>query len=180
LILDEQTISKILENDRRAILDLYHYTFNVLMSSTVRYKNNKEDQMAIVNSSFLKIVKNINKYKIGTAYFSWAKRIVQNEIIDNFRKDKKYKEFFNSEIDESDIEIETHADIDYQTEEEELLIMLNKLPPATKVVFNLFAIDGFSYKEIAEKLGVTKETVKWHLKSARKNLKQQLNKELTN
>lgn len=150
------------------------------MSSAVRYSNNNEDQMAIVNNSFLKIVKNIRNYKIGTAYFSWAKRIVQNEIIDNFRKDKKYKELFDTEIDENEIEIETHSDIDYQTEEEELIIMLNKLPPATKVVFNLYAVDGYSYKEIAEKLEIAKETVKWHLKSARKKLKQQLNKEITN
>ena len=54
---------------------------------------------------------------------------------------------------------------------EELNDMLFLLPKATNVVFNLFAIDGFSHKEISEKLGITTNTSKWHVKEARKNLK---------
>ncbi len=178
--LDKENIEKIKNNDRRTVLELYRYTFNALMGSAVRYKNNQEDQMVIVNNCFLKIVKNIDKYKIGTAYFSWVKRIAHNEIIDTFRKEKNYKELFNHEVDETIINVEETSTIDKEFEEEELLAMLNELPPATKIVFNLFAIDGYSYNEIAEQLGIGKETVKWHLKSARKKLRAKLTKVKTN
>ena len=85
----EDIIREVEKGNRKITLDLYHYSFNVLMSSAVRYKNHKEDQMEIVNNAFVKIVTNINSYKPGTAYFSWIKTIVKREIIDDFRKNKK-------------------------------------------------------------------------------------------
>jgi RNA polymerase sigma-70 factor (ECF subfamily) len=143
------------------------------MSTAVRYKTNKEDQMSIVNTAFMKIVDSIEQFKIGSNYFSWAKRIVQNTVIDDFRKNKKYQELFNIDIDEatetfkSDLSPEVYREM----EAEEVQQILDQLPPATKITFNLFAIDGYSYKEIAEELNVGFETVKWHVKEARKRLK---------
>jgi RNA polymerase sigma-70 factor (ECF subfamily) len=150
---------------------LYEQSFNVLMSAAVRYKNNDEDRMTIVNNSFLKVIQKIDQFKVGTAYFSWVKRIVQNEIIDDFRRNKKYETLFDFEKDESLTEEEVHAEVDFETEENALLEMLNVLPPATKMVFNLYAIDGYTSKEICEKLNISYETVKWHIKEARKKLK---------
>ena len=86
------------------------------MSSAVRYKNHKEDQMEIVNNAFVKIVTNISSYKPGTAYFSWIKTIVQREIIDDFRKNKKYKELFkmsdSDTVQESVVEPEVYESMD--------------------------------------------------------------------
>jgi RNA polymerase sigma factor (sigma-70 family) len=56
-------------------------------------------------------------------------------------------------------------------EAEELNNMLLELPKATRIVFNLFALDGYSHKEISEELGIRLETTKWHMKEARKRLK---------
>ena len=69
------------------------------------------------------------------------------------------------------LEEATYNEIDSQIEAEELNDMLLSLPKATRVVFNLFAIDGFSHKEITEKLNIKLETSKWHMKEARKRLK---------
>ena len=55
---------------------------------------------------------------------------------------------------------------------ESAMQMLNVLPPATKLVFNLYAIEGYKSKEIVEELNISYETVKWHIKQARKKLKQ--------
>lgn len=144
------------------------------MGAAVRYKNNDEDRMVIVNNSFLKVIQNIEKYKVGTAYFSWVKRIVHNEIIDEFRRNKKYKELFDFENEESGSEEEVYAEVDYKVEEESLQNMMEQLPPATKLVFNLYAIDGYTNKEICGQLDISYETVKWHIKEARKRLKKQL------
>ncbi len=170
--INKPLIEKILENDRKTILELYHETFSVLMSVAVRYKNNEEDQMTIVNNSFMKIVTKIETYKVGSSYFSWAKRIAQNEVIDEFRREKRYKELFNFESEEEQgTEAIIENEIDKQVETEELERILHQLPPATKVVFNMYAIDGYSSKEIQEELNIKYETVKWHIKEARKKLR---------
>ncbi|MEX1193233.1 MAG: RNA polymerase sigma factor [Brumimicrobium sp.] len=171
--LDNDTIQQIKKNDRKVILQLYENTFNVLMSTAVRYKSNKEGQMEIVNASFMKIIGSIEQFKVGSNYFSWAKRIVQNTVIDDFRKNKKYQDLFKIDTDEtSEVLGEKLAPEVYEgMQAEEIEHVLNQLPPATKVTFNLFAIDGYSYKEVAEELNVGYETVKWHVKEARKRLK---------
>ena len=127
--------------------------------------------MEIVNNAFMKIVTNINSYKPGTAYLSWIKTIVQREIIDDFRRNKRYKELFK--MSDSDVVQDSVVDPDvYESMDSEAAFeMLNVLPPATKLVFNLYAIEGYKSKEIAEELNISYETVKWHIKQARKKLK---------
>jgi RNA polymerase sigma-70 factor (ECF subfamily) len=144
------------------------------MGNAVRYKRNQEEQMEIVNNAFMKIITNIDRFEPGTAYFSWAKRIVQREIIDDFRKNKRYRELFNQDAELSRHEIEQYSQIDDNIEAEELKKMLNILAPATRLVFNLYAIDGYSAKEITEELEISYETVKWHIKEARKKLRAEL------
>ncbi len=152
------------------------------MSAAVRYHNNREDQMDIVNTAFMKVVRNIDRYKLDTNYFAWAKRIVENVVIDRYRKNKRYKEQFrHSESEEylayssEQSERKSSTTISIQNfEMEEVERVLNQLPPATKVTFNLYAIDGYSYKEISKELDIGYETVKWHIKYARKKLRELL------
>ena len=167
----EDIIREVEMGNRKITLDLYHYSFNVLMSNAVRYKNHKEDQMEIVNNAFVKIVTNISSYKPGTAYFSWIKTIVQREIIDDFRKNKRYKELFKMSDSDTVQESVVDPDVYESIDNESALQMLNVLPPATKLVFNLYAIEGYKSKEIVEELNISYETVKWHIKQARKKLK---------
>ncbi len=170
--IDELFVKRIVENDRKTVLNLYHETFSVLMSVAVRYKKNEEEQMTIVNNAFMKIITKIETYKVGTSFFSWAKRIVQNEVIDDFRREKKYKELFNFESEKEEQTVTTiENEIDAKMEAEEMEVLLHQLPPATKLVFNMYAIDGYTTKEIEEELNVKYETVKWHIKEARKKLR---------
>ena len=141
------------------------------MSVAYRYKNNEEDAKSLAISSFLKILKNIEKYKDEIPFEAWIRRISINNAIDDFRKNQRRKDIieyndkikFEKNYSINEYELEINA--------EELNDMLFLLPKATNVVFNLFAIDGFSHKEISEKLGITTNTSKWHVKEARKKLK---------
>lgn len=144
------------------------------MATAVRYKSNQEEQMTIVNNAFMKILDNIQKFKVGTSYFSWAKRIVVNTAIDDFRSDKKYKDLFELGFDTTNLD-QSSEEVESDIEAEVLRKLINELPPATKVVFNLFAVDGLTNKEISEELDITYETVKWHLKFARKELREKIN-----
>lgn len=170
--INDSLIKSIQNKDRKVMTELYKETFSLLMSVVVRYKQNNEDQMSLVNNSFLKIVSKIDQFKVGTSFFSWAKRIAQNEVIDDFRKEKRYKEMFHFEESMGIYEgTSEELEPDSQFEPVELQNMLNTLPPATKMVFNLFAIDGYKSTEIMEELQIGSETVKWHLKEARKRLR---------
>lgn len=172
--LNPDSIHAIKKGDRKVILDLYRYTFQVLMGNAVRYSNDQEKQMEIVNNAFMKIVANINQFQLGTAYFSWAKQIVKREIIDDFRKNKRYKELFSYNDDHKNDSLFSEPEIDATFQAEELQQLLDHLPPATKLVFNLYAIDGYTSKEIMDELQISYETVKWHLKEARKRLRNEL------
>lgn len=178
--LNRDSVTAIKKGDRKIILDLYQNTFQVLMGNAVRYSNDQEKQMEIVNNAFMKIIANIDQFQLGTAYFSWAKQIVKREIIDDFRKNKKYKELFQYPDNYQNDSLSVNPEIDEAFDSEELQQMLNILPPATKMVFNLYAIDSYSSKEIMEELQISYETVKWHLKEARKKLKVQLELTQTN
>ncbi len=145
------------------------------MGNAVRYSNDQEKQMEIVNNAFMKIVAKIDQFQLGTAYFSWAKQIVKREIIDDFRKNKRYKELFSYNDDYKNDLLQNEPEIDATFQAEELQLLLDQLPPATKLVFNLYAIDGYTSKEIMDELQISYETVKWHIKEARKRLKSALN-----
>lgn len=149
------------------------------MSVAYRYKKNEEDAAALANNAFLKILTNLEKYDRKKPFEAWIRRIAINEAIDDYRKNKKREEMFEVANDDEVVDGVTFNEIDNEIEAEELNNMLLELPPATRTVFNLFAIDGYSHKEIAEELGISLETSKWHMKEARKKLKIMLSQRLS-
>ena len=71
----ENVIKQIKAYDQKVLLELYHYSFNVLMQVVSRYKNNRSDQMTLVNNTFMKIINNIHTFQLGTNYQAWVKKI---------------------------------------------------------------------------------------------------------
>lgn len=167
-------LQKIKNNDRKAITELYYQIFSPMMSIVVRYKHNEEDQKTLVNNAFMKIIANINTYNPNLPFIPWIQKIARNEVIDSFRKEKNYAAFFNFDLEVEQEDVPEFSSIDTQYENEYLRNLLQTLPPATNLVFNLYAIEGYSSKEICEQLSIGYETVKWHIKEARKRLKIQL------
>ena len=155
LTISRQLIKKVEKQDRKAQIELYRLCFNDLMSIASRYNKNEDDCVSLINNCFLKIIDNLDKYNDSKPFQAWIRRIAINEVIDDYRKNKKRKELF---VDTEDIE-SNEGD------------MLLDLPKATRTVFSLIAIDGYSHKEIAERLNISLETSKWHMKEARKRLK---------
>jgi len=164
-------IKRVEKQDRKAQMELYRICFSTLMSVAYRYKKNEEDAAALSNDAFLKILTNIKKYNSKRPFAAWIRRIAINSAIDDYRKNKKREKMFEAEDNFEGLEEVAYNEVDYTIESEELNSMILSLPKATRVVFNLFAIDGYSHKEITEELGIGLETSKWHMKEARKRLK---------
>lgn len=174
MVLEKQLKDSVIAQNRQAQLELYNMCFDLLMNIAQRYKHNEEDKQTLVNNAFIKIVTNLGKYQEMSSFFGWVKRIVMNVVIDDFRKNKNYSELINQDFPIEAETIGNYGDIEYQHSEEALLEMIGRLPENTQHIFNLFAIDGFSHKEIAESLDIKVEASKWHMKNARKKLKAML------
>jgi RNA polymerase sigma-70 factor (ECF subfamily) len=173
-----ELLNKAFAFDRKAQLELYKLCYPVLISVSRRYRKNDEEHLTLVNNAFIKIINYLDRYQ-EAHFFSWAKRIITNEIIDDYRRNKKYQLFF-----QQDVPIETNdaaiSEVEYEINDSHLNSMLLTLSEGTRTVFNLFAIDGYSHKEIGEMLGISEQTSKWHTKIARKKLKELLKLEMSN
>lgn len=172
----EKLIKSVLKKNRKAQLEFYRTYFGLLMNVAYKYYKNEEDAAAVVNTAFLKIFDNLDKYNSNSPIIPWMKKITVNHIIDEFRKNKNHKETFIDTKNDIQIEESNLNEVEIDIEEEIVLSILKQLPNATKNVFCLYAIDGYSHKEITELLGISYETSKWHVKEARKKLKLLLNK----
>jgi RNA polymerase sigma-70 factor (ECF subfamily) len=102
-----------------------------------------------------------------------------NTLIDEYRKQKREKErvtYVEEYYDSTD-----YADVNEALSNiscKQIYEEINKLPQATKQVFNLYVIDGYSHKEVGELLGISEGTSKWHLNAARQKLKEQIGKNI--
>ena len=177
LHVDRSFVVRIQKGDEAAVLALYDACFSPLMNVVVRYKNNREDQVSLINNAFLKAVKNIAQFQLGTSFVSWMKVILHNEIIDDFRRNKRHYATIQL-FDQKEVGEDAHFDehYDFELEKIQVTAVLSKLPPATRTVFNLFLWDDFSPSEIAKELGISIDTVRWHIKMARKLIRQQIEK----
>jgi len=148
---------------------LYHLVYPDLKRLTRRYVINDDDAQEIINLALYKVLVKIDDFK-GTYknFGGWIKRITINESIDWIRRKES---FLKKHVTVDFIEdmpgnfVQQHDDPEY------ILRLLEGLPLTTRTVFNLYVIDGYAHNEIANELGITEGNSKWHLHSARKQLK---------
>lgn len=175
--IDKKLLKACSKGDRKAQYQLFKSCFPVLMGVCTRYKRDPHEAQAMVNTGFLKIVSNLDKYSPKVPFEAWIRRIMINALIDDFRKHKKYQETvehrdFSEEINNHQLVDFNEADQHFDAEQ--LLQLIETLPPMSRKVFNLFAIDGYSHKEIAKLLEISEGTSKWHTAFARSKLQEQI------
>ncbi len=175
IMTDIALIKGCIDNDRRSQNELYRKYFPLMSGIAVRYTKDKEEALHKLNAGFLKVLQNISAYDERFALATFIRNILINHMIDEYRKEKKY--IANIQLSEyQDTDGITFNQGEVRLEAEELLKILQHLPDVTKNVFNLFAIDGYKHTEIAEMLGISPGTSKWHVSEARKKLKEVLEK----
>ncbi len=179
-MIDSQLRKDAIRGDRRAQYQLYQRCFNVLMGVCMRYRRSEDEAAAMLNEGFLKIVQNLGKYREEVPFEAWIRRIMINTLIDDFRKNRKVNELIE---DRDFTDTDNHRGlVDFNTaalqfDASQLEAMIRSLPPMSRKVFNLFAIDGYSHKEIGELLNISDGTSKWHLSFARQRLREMLERE---
>lgn len=174
-------IEECVQNSRESQKKIYSSFYGYAMSICERYAGNYDDAVEIVNDGFLKIFKEIYRYRPAyidtTASFKgWLRKIMVYTAIDHYRKNKKH--MHNGQMDPATLQIATQ----YETaldklSYDEILKAVQLLSPAYRAVFNLFVFDGLSHDEISNKLGIAEGTSKSNLSKARIQLQKILSKE---
>ena len=173
--LDTQLITSCIKKDRKAQKQLFDKYAPVLLGICIRYTKDRSEAEDVLQDSFVKIFKNLDQFEDKGSFEGWLKRIVVNTAISNFRQNKKhsYQEDI-SEINETRIENDSEFDADFT--HEELLNVIRDLPAGYQMVFNLYAIEGYKHREIADMLEIDINTSKSQFSRARKLIQFKLEK----
>ncbi len=169
---EQELITGCINRDHAAQKRLYDTFSSKMYALCCRYVKDSMEAEDVLVTAFTKVLDKINQYKSEGSFEGWIRRIVVNEALTHLRKSRFM--YLETELEVA------HYEPDYQTtsdhlEAEDLLTMIDELPAGYRVVFNLYAIDGYSHKEIAEQLGISENTSKSQLSRARVYLQRKIN-----
>ena len=140
-----------------------------------------EDAKDAMHEGFIKIFQQIHKFKGNSKLQTWMTRLMIYTAIDHFKKSIKFN-YYEKDEDIYTVSGKNEAEeIEYDDEQiniKDLYAVINELPQGYKVVFNLYAIDGFTHRQIAEKLKISEGTSKSQLARARKHLQKLIKEKL--
>lgn len=149
---------------QKAIFDRYS---GRMLSVCIRYTRHRMEAEDILQDSFIKVYKNLKQFQHKGSFECWVRRIVINTAIKNYKKSSFQKELLGVEHAP---ELSSSPSIYGALNEEELLAIISKLPVGYRTVFNLYAIEGYSHREIGEMLEIQESTSRSQLVKARKML----------
>jgi RNA polymerase sigma-70 factor (ECF subfamily) len=167
----QQIIDGCIEQDRHSQELLYKKLYGFAMNICLRYANNRYEATDVLNDGFFKAFTNIEKYDKSWPFKAWLSKIMYNASIDYYRTNLKWSQLVG--LEKSDIKV-NEVSIEHKLDYEDLLKTIQQLPPTYRIVFNLYAIDGYSHEEIAEMIGITASTSRSNLHKARVKLQQML------
>jgi RNA polymerase sigma-70 factor, ECF subfamily len=171
---ENEIIHRCSMNDGKAQEWLFKTYYSKLMTICIRYTDNEDDAKDILNEGFLKIFQSIHKFNYQGSFEGWLKRIIANSAIDFVRKQQKFKHTQPIQLLPDIPDYTSYQDAISVLSEKELLLLIRKLPPMSRSVFNLAVFENFSHKEIANLLDIKEGTSMWHLNNARNILKKQI------
>lgn len=169
-----QLIADCRQNNRKAQHRLFKLYYGKVLAICMRYAKSNEEAEDMLNEGFLKLFTNLEKYTTTEkgSFNAWLKRVVVNAIIDYQRK-------YNTLINTAPLEAIPTMEMEHYDENsalsklstDELLGMVQQLPPMARSVFNLYIFENYSHTEIAQLLNIKEGTSHWHLNYARTKLK---------
>lgn len=163
----KEIVSGCIRNERVYQQKLYKLYAGKLLGICFRYTKNKMEAEDLCQDAFVKIFNKLGSFNWDGSFEGWLKRITVNTVLEYFRKQKlQYQN-----IDETFDNTEQNAyNIFERMGNYDAALMMQQLPPATRIVFNLHTIEGYKHSEIAEQLNISEGTSKWHCANARKLL----------
>jgi RNA polymerase sigma-70 factor (ECF subfamily) len=163
----EQLIQDCKKNNTKAQGELYKLFSSKLFAICLKYSRNRVEAEDNLQDAFLTIFNKIEQFKNKGSFEGWMKRITVNTVLQRYRTEKVFELINENDIEDNSIEIEEDSiSVDY------LLQIIQELPDRYRLVFNLYVLDGYSHKDIADMLHINIGTSKSNLARARQILKQ--------
>jgi RNA polymerase sigma-70 factor (ECF subfamily) len=168
---EKELIGLAAENNRHAQQKIYSKHAPKMLGICRQYIKDLHQAEDIMITAFMKVFTNLSNFEHKGSFEGWIRRIMVNECISYLRVQKKVR-FLEDEfyVEDTFNNIESHFSV------EDIQSLIDSLPDGYKMVFNLYAIEGFKHQEIAKMLGINEGTSKSQLSHARKMLQEQINK----
>jgi RNA polymerase sigma factor (sigma-70 family) len=167
-----------LRNDRASQKILYEHFYSKMLGVCLRYSKSNDEAKDIVHEGFLKVFDSLKNFKATGSFEGWVRRIMVNTSIDHLRKNKQnYLIVSTVYANEKSVNMAEEIDDDdlaMHIDKEEILKAVQELTPAYRTVFNLYVIEEYTHKEIAEMLDISEGTSKSNLSKAKFNLRKNL------
>ena len=165
---------------------LYSKYAPVMLGICLRYSDLRADAEDILQDGFIKVFSNIASYRGEGSFEGWMKRIMINTAIDHYQRNLRHGHHYHVDELEEYTALSDQADHDpdpppyTRIPVDRLMEMVRKLPDGYRMVFNLYAIEGYSHKEVSGMLGFSENTSKTQLLKARKALRKMLEEWVSN
>ncbi len=173
---EEELVQLCLKNDRQAQEQLYRQHASKMFHICLSYTGDRDSAKDILQESFIKVFKSIGEYHPDKSLEGWIRRIVTNTAIDFYRKQKRLR-YFEDANDHAE-RIVMPANQDSKLNTDNVLHQVKRLPEGARLVFHMFAVEGYSHKEIAGKLNISEGTSKSQFNRARMLLQEWLSPSL--
>ena len=162
---EDELIEGCLNNDSLAQKKLFNKYAPKMLGVCMRYNNNSAEAEDALQEGLIKVFQNLHSFSGSGSFEGWIRRIIVNTCLDSIRKNKNIK--MHTPIDDVAYSLKSEQFILEGMAARDLIKILNKIPTGYRTVFNLYAIEGYSHKEIANELGITESTSKSQLSRAR-------------
>lgn len=164
---EKKLIEGCVQNDRKCQQTVFQLYAGKMLAVCMRYTRHHMEAEDVVQEAFIKVFEHVEKFKFKGSFEGWIRKIVINTALKKFHK----KSFQNEEIGiESFHDQITDPEIYESLSVNEIMEVIKRLPDGYRIVFNLYAIEGYNHKEIADLLGIQESTSRSQLVKARKML----------
>jgi RNA polymerase sigma factor (sigma-70 family) len=168
----EELIQRCQTGDRKAQEMLYKQYASKMLGVCLRYATDKMEAEDMMQNGFVKVFQKMSDYRGEGSFEGWIRRIMVHSSIEYYRKHHKLMQMVD--IAESGYDEGINAAAPANLSAKDLMNLIQQLSPGYRMVFNMYAIEGYSHKEIAETMGITEGASKSQLSRARGLLKQQI------
>ena len=168
----EELIRGCSRNERGAQEAMYKQFYGRMMGVVRRYIDYPEQAEEVLNNGFLRAFQKIEQYTYKGSFEGWLRKIVFHAVADYVKQHAKY----NTQIILVEKDQLIKKDLADNLYYDQLLALIQTLPSSTRNVFNMYVLDGYPHKEIADILGISEGTSKWHLSEGRRILREKIEK----
>lgn len=162
-------VAALTRQERWAQQLLYEQYYGKMMGVCLRYAGSRDEALDLLHEGFIKVFQNIGRYRPGTSLPAWIRTIIVNTCIDYYRKTIRRR---TEDITDAHQVSNDDPDVLSHLTEQEILSAVQELSPAYRAVFNLYVVEGYSHKEIADALQITESTSRSNLVKARSKLQE--------